>query len=221
VDATTSSPIAVVLAGGDLVSLEAVGPLPDSPWVVAADSGLALAEHLDLDVALVVGDMDSADPALLATAERRGVAIERHPVDKDATDLELALDAVVRHGGGNVLILGGGGGRFDHLLASTLLLASPRYASLRIEWRPDGNRIHVAGPGRDVEVRGRADDVVSLLPVGGDAVGVSTEGLAWPLRRELLKAGTTRGVSNRLLGTAARISVTGGALLVIHERNPS
>ncbi len=66
--------------------------------MVAADSGLDLARLLGVPVDLVVGDFDSADPAGVAAAVAAGSRLERHPVDKDATDLELALDAVLRLG---------------------------------------------------------------------------------------------------------------------------
>ena len=87
---------AVVFAGGDPLPEEVRRLLPRDALVVAADSGLDLARRLGVPVDLVVGDFDSVDPAGLAAAAAAGSVLERHPVDKDATDLELALDAVLR-----------------------------------------------------------------------------------------------------------------------------
>ena len=100
--------------------------LPDTAIVVAADSGLHLAETLGLHVDRIVGDLDSADPDLVEAAVARGAVIERHPAEKDATDLELALDAAVREGAQRVVVVGGGGGRLDHFLANVLLITTPR-----------------------------------------------------------------------------------------------
>ncbi len=47
-----------------------------------------------------------------------------------------------------------------------------------------------------VDLVGAPGRLCSLLPFGGPAVGVLTDGLRYPLRRETLAPGTTRGVSN-------------------------
>ena len=64
-------------------------------------------------------------PAALATADGHGHPVERHPAAKDATDLELALDAAISRRPGRIHVLGGHGGRLDHLLANALVLAAP------------------------------------------------------------------------------------------------
>src|ERR1700730_8026779 len=95
----------VVLCGGP-GSLD-VADLPAGATVIAADGGAELAWMLGLSVDLVVGDMDSISAETLAGIER----VERHAVEKDATDLELALVAALRFEPERVLVLGGGGGR--------------------------------------------------------------------------------------------------------------
>src|SRR5438105_1581018 len=139
--------VAIVLAGGDPVASDMRHSLPDHAYVVAADSGVHLADGLDLHVDCVVGDMDSADPAAVDAAARAGATIERHPAEKDATDLELALLVAQRRGVDRVIIVGGAGGRLDHFLANVAVLASPRFAELGIEARFDDARITVARGG--------------------------------------------------------------------------
>ena len=52
--------------------------------------------------------------------------IERWPVEKDQSDLEIALRAALRRSPGPVTILGAlGGPRLDHALAAVWLLALP------------------------------------------------------------------------------------------------
>jgi thiamine pyrophosphokinase len=74
-----------------------------------------------------------------------------------------------------------------------------------------------------LELDGRAGDLVTLLPVVGPAHGVRTEGLRYPLDGETLAPGSTRGVSNELARTPARVSLTSGVLLVVfpHHREVS
>ena len=76
----------------------ALGPGSAPPdRVIAADGGLGACLAAGLEPDVVVGDMDSVASADLSRAEVAGVRIERHPRDKDAVDLELALDAALRH----------------------------------------------------------------------------------------------------------------------------
>ena len=97
--------------------------LPEDAVVIAADSGLHQARRsLGLHVDCVVGDLDSADPAAVERGPRRGADVERHPAEKDATDLELAFDCARDRGAQRITVVGGAGGRLDHFLANVALL---------------------------------------------------------------------------------------------------
>jgi thiamine pyrophosphokinase len=56
---------------------------------------------------------------------------------------------------------------------------------------------------------------VSLLPLGGDAEGITTAGLRYPLRDEPLRTGPARGLSNMRVAPGASVSVRTGRLLVV------
>ena len=58
-------------------------------------------------------------------------------------------------------------------------------------------------------------DTVSLLPMGGDALGVTTAGLRWQLADATLRAGRSRGLSNEIVEAPASVSIDRGALLVV------
>ena len=140
--------------------------------------------------------------------------IERHPAAKDATDLELALDAAIALEPSRILVIGSAGGRLDHLLGSILLLGDPRYASATVDAYLDDNRVWVIRGERTLT--GTPGEIVSLIPVHGPAEGVTTGGLDYPLRDETLPAGTSRGVSNVFAGTEAVVSVARGCLIAVH-----
>ena len=202
----------VVVASGDGPDLT----LPAAGRVVAADGGLLRAQALGLDVDVVVGDLDSATPEAIAAAEAAGARIVRHPQAKDATDLELALDEAVALGGRRVLVVASAGGRLDHLLGSLLLLAAERYAALELDALVGDALVHVVRGERTVH--GAPGELLTLVPLGGAAEGVTTDGLEYPLRGETLGPGTTRGVSNVFLGTEARVTLERGVLLAIRPR---
>ena len=111
----------------------ALPALPDGALVIAADGGIDRALALGLHVDVAIGDFDSVSPAGLAAVEAAGRAIERHPAAKDATDLELALDAALALEPSRILVVGSSGGRLDHLLGSLLLLGDERYAGVTID----------------------------------------------------------------------------------------
>lgn len=204
---------ALVFAGGDGPALSAVADLDPDALVIAADSGLDHALALGVRVHLVVGDLDSVTESGLQIAIATGAEIEQHPIAKDATDLELAILAARDHGARRVTVFGGGGGRHDHLLANALVLANDAFADLAVDAVVGTARITVV---RDlVELRGPPGSLCSLIPVGGAAHGVRTEGLRYPLHDEDLAPGSTRGVSNEFLAPHAVVTLRAGVLLAV------
>ena len=197
----------LVITGGPLP--RGLGALPQADLVIAADEGIDNAQRLGLTVDLLVGDLDSASPGAPDTAR----TVQRHPVDKDETDLELALAAAIDAGAASATVVATVGGRTDHALGNLLVLAAERWSALRINVRIDGARAWVV---RDlVRFEGGTDDLVSLLAVGGPATGLTTTGLAWPLDGATLAPGVGLGLSNRMTGSVAEVSVGTGTVLVI------
>ena len=203
----------IVFAGGDPIPPSAVLELPADTFVIAADSGLDRAREAGFHVDLLVGDLDSISSDGRQEAELHNTKIERHPVYKDATDMELALQAARKQGARKVIVIGGHGGRQDHYLANALLLPSPTFADLDIEWRAGRARLYAVH--KVLTLAGKVGASVSLLAVGGAVRGVTTEGLRWNLKGEDLEAGSTRGVSNEFKAETASIDVAAGTLLVV------
>jgi thiamine pyrophosphokinase len=189
--------------------------LPPGAWVVAADSGLARARALGLEVDLVVGDMDSVAAGLVDEAAAAGAAVDRHPEAKDATDLAIAVDAALAQRPDRLVVLGSDGGRLDHLLSMVALLTSPALATVAVEAWLGPAHLVVVRPGAAATLAGRPGDLVSLVPVAGRAAGVTTDGLLYPLHDEDLDAGSSRGVSNELAAPTARVTLGDGVLLAV------
>ena len=190
-------------------------PLPRSDMVIAADSGLGLAEALGVQVDLVVGDLDSVERSQLDSAVIAGATVEEHPTDKDATDLDLALHAAVDRGGTRIVIAGGGAGRLDHLLGIAMLLSDDRWSDIAIEWHSGWSVTHVARG--DLALDTLPEDLVSVIPVS-DEVVVSIAGTRWSLEAAPLTRGTTHGISNEALGDSIEIKVHQGVVFVVITR---
>jgi len=185
--------------------------------IVGADGGAAQALAWGVAPHVVIGDMDSLPGEARASLATSDCEFIVHPRAKDETDLELALSYVVERGFQEIIIFGALGGRLDHTLANVLLLALPRFAAVQIRIVDDGEEVLLAQDGHAVTVDGRPGDTLSLLPLGGDARGVTAAGLVWALDGDTLRFGSSRGVSNEMTGPTARIAVEQGCLLVVHK----
>lgn len=221
---------ALVVADGDVPSRAAL----DAGWpgwddavdlVVAADGGWDKAVSLGLRPDLLVGDADSLPEARYLALAAEGVPIERSPVAKDESDAELALLAALRRGATHVTVLGAlGGKRFDHALANVGLLSLPGSQDEAVELLDGTTRIRLLrAPGPDgkaarCRLDGPTGDLVSLLPLGVAALGVTTHGLRYPLHDETLPPGPARGLSNVRTAVDASVTLRGGCLLVVETR---
>lgn len=202
---------AVVLAGGDPVSLDAVEDIPADAYVIAADSGLDQADRLGLAVDLIIGDLDSVSAKALAEAE--GIPIEQYPTEKNHTDLELALDAAVRLDVHRIVVVGGHGGRIDHFLGNAIILTAPTLANRRVEWFTGSAHVYVVREW--TQLHGAAGELVTLIAVGGTVQGITTQGLKWELNDDTLEPWEARGVSNVFRSPVATVGVRSGTLLAI------
>jgi thiamine pyrophosphokinase len=205
----------VVVAAGELDPADAAR-LDAADLTIAADGGADSLARVGRRPGLLVGDLDSVDPALVQRLELSGTRVERHPVDKDASDTELAVEAAFAAGATEVTLLGSTGGeRLDHELANLLLLADRAYAGRGLNAARGGARVTALHGGERRELAGRPGDLVTLLPVGGDAVGVTTDGLRWRLDATTLTLGRSRGLSNEIAALPASVRLDAGVLLVI------
>jgi len=186
--------------------------------LICADGGCEAAKAWGLKPHLLVGDMDSISSTTLAEFALGGVEIRKLAVEKDETDLEMALYAAIELGAQQLTIIGGLGGRLDHTLGNLYLLATPRLRTAGVQTHILGEReaVFLLAGGNKLTLEGQAGELLSLLPLAGDAQGVRTENLYYPLKGETLFFGPTRGVSNLFTGPQATISLEAGLLLAIH-----
>jgi thiamine pyrophosphokinase len=211
---------AVIFANGKLEGLENARLLLEGDdTIIAADGGARHCAALGVTPALLVGDFDSLTESEVDDWERKGVQLVRHDRRKDETDLELALLLAQGLDREEAVVLGALGGRWDQTFANLLLPAYEKLSDLDVTFWHEGLWAYLVRGER--EITGKPGQTVSLLPVGGDAVGVTTQGLEWPLEGETLKLGATRGVSNVLLEERASVQVEDGLLLCFVFSNDS
>ncbi|HRQ38507.1 MAG TPA: thiamine diphosphokinase [Chloroflexota bacterium] len=206
----------LIFANGEINEVEWIRPyLESATAVIAADGGTRHLFRLNHPPDIVMGDMDSLpDDARpwLAAAHTRLLA---YPPAKDETDLELALLYAVENYDDPLLIFGALGGRLDQTLANILLLTHPGLHGRAVHLLTAHERAWLV---RDyTEIHGQVGDLVSLIPLGGDAHIAATAGLQWPLQDDVLVFGLARGVSNVLMATSAALSAGVTATVTLHS----
>ncbi|WP_307980412.1 thiamine diphosphokinase [uncultured Senegalimassilia sp.] len=180
-------------------------------FVIAVDGGFAPLDRLGVAPDMAVGDFDSL--GYVPRAKR----VSRHPVNKDASDMELALQRAANYHHSDIYIYGGIGGRLDHTLANLQLFAAYSERGFYVTGIADGFAIRcVTGP----DVFTLPDNVekgtVSVFAANDRAEGVIERGLEYSLDDEPLTNRTSLGLSNELIGEEATIAVESGTLYVFY-----
>jgi thiamine pyrophosphokinase len=208
---------AIIFANGELSDPSGVRDLlrPDD-LIIAADGGTHHALAVGVSPHIVIGDLDSLSPDVQAQAEAAGARIIHFAPRKDETDLELALLHAAQVGATKIIILAALGGRLDQTIANLLLLTLPELRGIDVRI-VEGHQAAFLIPAGDngVLIEGQPGDTVSLIPLKGDAEGVTVEGLEWSLHDDTLRFGPARGVSNVLAARQARVRIRRGLLLCV------
>ncbi len=201
---------ALIVAAASPQQLVDIETRPDV--VIAADSGLHAVLAAGWIPDRVIGDLDSVDPAAVEIAAEGGAVVDRHPVGKDETDLELALAAAVDAGATEIQVVVRADGRLDHQLANLFALAKPDWSTAEVRADVGDHRVWVVRGERRLEVG--IGQHFALLPIGGPA-RVTSHGIAFPLADEVLSPFDGRGIANEATESVVSLTVSEGVVLVI------
>ena len=221
----------VFVIAGSPIAQQPCGLAPGpADRVIAADYGAHHARAWGWPIDLLIGDLDSLAPAEIQAARAAGVPMVTAPAAKDETDLELAVARALSDGATELVICGALGGRADHMLANVLLLARRELIGVETVIADGAQTLRLlrgeaaqpvaaaSGESACLALAGAPGDLLTLLPMAGDAEGVSTAGLLYPLADETLFFAQARGVSNVFEAATARIWLRRGLLLGVHTR---
>ena len=205
---------ALVIAGGDPPDQSILDGVRDAELVVAADCGLRVARTHGFSIDLVVGDLDSVSTGDVAWAEAEGAKILKVPENKDYTDLELAIEQSAAAEILHIVVLGIDGGRVDHELGNWAVLCAPRPQMIDI--RTAGGTVTVLHGEfiNKLEITGEPGEIVSIISRNGDAQGVTTTGMKWPLTNAVLASSSSLRISTELVDGEASVAVADGTVLV-------
>ncbi len=183
--------------------------------IIGADRGaLWLTKH-DIHPDIAIGDFDSVtmrEKSQIATYAKRMLV---YPPEKDATDLELAIDESVKLAPKTVVIYGAFGSRFDHSLAALHMLLKLESHNISGQIVDNFNKISIVR--RQIRIKRDAKfQYVSILPIQSSAT-VSLRGFYYNLTCVRIESASTRGISNEIIAADASILVHNGKIVVIQS----
>ena len=194
----------------ELVVMVAGGRAPDTKWLTsvaqrcpvwAIDRGVETCRAAEVIPEILLGDADSGARSSWQWLEALKVPTLRYPVDKDYTDLQLALQELsVRRPGSAVLLTGGWGGRFDHAWSNVFSLLQAADAGLSIAGIVDqAEAMFVLPGGQQLEIEfAQLPQIISLIPLSPTCRQVTSQGVHWPLAGADLSMQKPAAISNRL-----------------------
>ncbi|MCL2617222.1 MAG: thiamine diphosphokinase [Defluviitaleaceae bacterium] len=201
----------VIISGGAITNYEFIkAQLKDDDIIICADSGYNHAANMRLQVNVVVGDFDSIGNI------PQDIPVVRYPAKKDLTDTELAIEHARNMGSKHFLLIAATGSRLDHTITNILLLKNFLARGEHSMIIDEHNKIMLTDS--QLRLYEPPGSIVSLVPLS-DCLGVTTEGLEYPLHNATLYIGKGLGVSNVMLEGNASVSVQDGLLLVIIARD--
>ena len=187
-----------------------IQPIGPEDYIIAADGGLTHTEGMGLAPHAILGDFDSLGYTPLGG--------QVFPVEKDDTDAMLAVRHGLERGYGEYLIYGGlDGSRLDHTVANFQTLQYLADRGCR-GWLIGRDYIVTVVKDGSLSFPREATGILSVFCMGADALGVTIEGLQYPLTGGTLPAGFPLGVSNHFIGETATVTVREGSLLLLWDR---
>ncbi|WP_256860541.1 thiamine diphosphokinase [Paraliobacillus ryukyuensis] len=209
-----------IVAGGPNVlaaDLKMYDEMVDS-WI-GADEGCSALLHQNLSIDLAIGDFDSISEENVLIVSQKAKEMIRYPVEKDETDLELAIEHAVALAPNRVLLFGVTGGRMDHTLANVQQLIRFSQVEIHATIIDQQNTIQLYKPGEYQVIKDNTYSNVSFLSFSEKVTGLSLKGFYYPLNDYSLSWGSTRCLSNKLLSKKGTFSFTSGILIMIKSRD--
>lgn len=180
---------------------------------ICCDGGARHLPGMGIKPDVLIGDMDSIDPAQLAAYSAEGTKIVRYSTDKDFTDTELALDYALDLKPQKIFICCGLGGRIDHTLSNILLLVKGEEKGIETLLMDEYSEVFVLNKERTfLNDEGKTVSLIALTP---EVTGITLTGFLYSLKAETLTTGESRGISNLINADRAVIRVQSGKLLVV------
>lgn len=208
--------IIAIVAGGTL-DVSMLVRICKADYVIGVDRGAywLIKNRVIPDVA--IGDFDSVTKIEFQKIEKKIQKIISHPVAKDATDLELAVEHAQTLNPKEVGIFGAIGTRFDHSFAGIQLLL--KLSSYNIYGYIVDNFNEITIVRRVLKLSpSKIFRYVSIFPLHEKAM-ITLTGFRYNVLRQPFVCGSTLGVSNEIVASSACVTIHKGTVLLVQSRD--
>lgn len=183
---------ALIIANGAACSQDLLDQLLEwSPYIVVLDQAIERVIALNIKVDVLIGDFDRDFNPTVYLDQQYPLEII-HSLDQETTDLEKALDFLLKKGIKAANVVWATGKRADHTFTNITTLVKYR-DSMKIVILDDYSKIFRLP--NTYKKWYTKDTILSLIPIG-KAGRITTENLNYPLHQEDLELGIRTGSSN-------------------------
>ena len=198
-----------LIVGSGNFSENALKLIDDKTYIICADGGYDHAMEHGIVPDILLGDLDSLKG-------KTDVKTIIYPTEKNETDSELALLYAISKGYKDIVMTGVTGTRLDHTLGNIFLLKKAADMGAKAVIADDNNEIYYVRDG--IRMNGEKGEFFSVVPISQNIL-VSISGAKYPLSKERIEFGTSRGISNEFLGKECEVTVHEGSALIIKSKD--
>ena len=180
-------------------------------YIIGVDGGINTLDQINLQPDIIIGDFDSAD------LSNRYLALDikqiTHEPEKDFTDTELAINFAQEKAFSQLIIVNNMQERIDHVLGVIASLRHLHRAGVKAMILGDKQLFMILNKANEFTLPVKT--TVSLIPLSDEVLGISTQGLYYPLNKEKLTCDRARGLSNEVSDSSVRITLSEGEILFV------
>ncbi|WP_058307860.1 thiamine diphosphokinase [Gracilibacillus massiliensis] len=204
-----------IVAGGPQAALADLAIYTDKVdlWI-GADLGASYLLDQNITIDIAIGDFDSIDDNIKNKIKKSTSIYKEYPVEKNETDLELAIETALTYKPDSILLFGVTAGRLDHELANIQLLYRLIDRNTKAVIIDCQNEISMYKPGT-YQVTTNKNQQISFLPFSPKVQGLTLKGFYYPLSNETISWGSTRCISNHLIKQHGTFLFNLGILIMI------
>ena len=200
----------ILISGGRKPSADWFNEVNINYPIYCVDHGIDFCRENGIVPEFLIGDLDSAANESIQWAFDRGINIERHPVDKDLTDTQLALNRIDNKS--FAIITGIFGGRLDHLFSTFLTCANSQIKTCLADER---EIVLFVNAHESIRIEFKIKPLaLSLLPITDVCRGVTIDGVHWSLKSAVLTQSMPSAISNRVESKIVNLTIKEGKLAV-------
>lgn len=209
-----------LMGNGPIDSIPELRPFIDEVdlWIGVDRGALTLIEH-EVTVSYAIGDFDSMDSKQRKIVKDRSIYYQAYPVEKNETDLEIALQKALDLTPQKIYMFGVTGGRLDHALINMQLLHTVIDQNIRGIIVDRWNQLELTKPGTHSVSHSKKYPYISFVPFMKRVKNLSLSNFYYPLEGYDLSLGSTRCISNKLINKNGTFSYDEGMLLLIKSRD--